>query len=75
MDISLTEDEIVTIYNYFDNKQKGKITKKRWLSKFEVVDFLDIGRVNDKNQQEILSDKISQRQKVLGVIQKIYLYC
>ena len=50
MDISLTEDEIVTIYNYFDSKQKGKITKKRWLSKFEVVDFLNIGRVNDQQQ-------------------------
>jgi len=75
MNLKITEDEILTLYNYFDRKKLGEISLKRWLQNFEVIEFLGLGRVNDPNVQKDLGELVSQRQKVIEVIQRVYMFC
>ena len=75
MSISLTKREIIRLYNYFDPKHKGQIIKDQFLKRLEVVGFLALLHESSESEEEMLANKLSQRQKVLDAINKIYVYC
>ncbi len=80
--MNLTQDDIVLLYEYFDDKNYGEISFDTFLEKFEVLITMGIMKLSGINEGEedgaekrmSTVHKMSSRHQIIGIMQKIYMY-
>ncbi|EAR94381.2 EF hand protein (macronuclear) [Tetrahymena thermophila SB210] len=93
VDKNFTVDELLLIYQYFDEKNYGEIIQDGFVEKFEYIAFTSLTKLNKQNEKEIQDAqksgvgskeednshnlqkiKMSIKQQVQGVMQKIFFF-
>ena len=76
--MNMTRDDIILLFEYFDEKGYGEINLDTFLEKFELLTTLSLHRISNAGGDEVKGDlsaaKMSLRHQVLGILQKIYMY-
>ena len=79
--MNMTQDEILLLYEYFDEKGYGEINYDTFIEKFELLITMGILKltggdtlVEESNEVDLSVQKISSRHQLVSVLQKIYMY-
>jgi len=77
--LNMTQDDIVLVFEYFDEKGYGEIPLETFLEKFELLNSLSLTKLSGQEQEEdksqhISKSKLSNRTQVVSILQKIYMY-
>lgn len=78
--IVFTKEELLIFYEFFDEKGYGEISNDVFSEKFEAFSYISInklqsqiGEPNESEKEETINLKrISMKQQVMGLLQKIY---
>lgn len=73
--MNMSKDDILLLFEYFDEKGYGEINMDTFLEKFDYLTSITLQRDDDgKVEGEININKVSSRHQVISILQKIYTY-
>ena len=78
LNLTMGQDDILLVYNHFDEAAVGEISMESFLEKFESIALSSLQKLqksNDKEAENVIStSKISTKQQIVAILQKIYLF-
>lgn len=54
LDMNFSSDDLILIYNYFDDKRYGEVTEESFVDKFEVIASSSLNKVRQNNEADIM---------------------
>ena len=79
--MNIRQDEIVLLYEYFDEKGYGEINYETFIEKFELLITMGILKltggenlIEESNETDLSVQKISSRHQLISILHQIYMY-
>jgi len=62
LDMNFSSDDLILIYNYFDDKRYGEVTEEQFVEKFDVIASSSLNKLKQSNEADIVGANSAAQQ-------------